>query len=101
MLYRIDEIQLKKPTIWDKKWRLIMFDIPHNKKASRDALRAKLRQLDFYPLQKSVFVTPYPCEDEIDFIGSVFGVRSHILILSLPTFSEDGTWQNYFNLKKL
>ena len=69
--YQIDEIKIKKPARWDGQWRLIMFDIPHYKRIARDAFRTKLKNLEFYPIQKSVFITPYPCENEIDFIASI------------------------------
>lgn len=34
-----------------------------------------------YPIQKSVFVFPYPCKDEIDFVGEIFNVRKNIIYI--------------------
>ena len=96
--YKLDDLQLKKPNIWDKKWRLVMFDIPHEKKRARDALREKLRDLKFYQLQKSVFITPYPCENEIDFMGQVFEIRDHILILYIEHFEGEKKLRHHFKL---
>ncbi len=50
---------------WDKKWRLILFDIPSNMEKQRQAFRRKLKYIGCYMIQKSVFVFPYPCEKEI------------------------------------
>lgn len=96
--YHMDTIALQKPEIWDKEWRLIMFDIPHTQKQARDAFRGKLRDLKFHQLQKSVFITPYPCEDEIDFIGQIFEVRRHVLILYTKHFEGEEKLQHKFGL---
>ncbi len=97
--YQSDELTLKKQKHWDGKWRLVLFDIPHGVKKARDAFRQKLRGMDFYPLQKSVFITPYPCEDEIDFLGSLLNVRSHVLILYVSTFEGEEKLKHHFHLQ--
>jgi len=43
---------------WDGKWRLVSFDVPGNYSVQRDQLRALLKEFDFYPLQKSVWICP-------------------------------------------
>lgn len=75
-----------------------MFDIPHNHRTARDALRKKLLDLKFYPLQKSVFITPYPCEDEVDFIASIFDIRKYILILYVVYFEGEEKLKHHFNI---
>lgn len=96
--YKVDEIKLQIPKRWDGKWRLVMFDVPHESKAARDALRRKLLDLKFYPLQKSVFITPYPCEDEIEFISAVFNVRPHVLILYVSRFEGEEKLKYHFGI---
>jgi CRISPR-associated endonuclease Cas2 len=96
--YKIDELKLNDK-IWDKKWRLVIFDIPENKKRAREALRKKIREMNFYPLQKSVFLTPYPCEDELDFICSIFELnRNNILLLEISNFEGEEKLRNFFKL---
>lgn len=51
--------------VWDRKWRIIMFDIPTIMEKERQRFRQRMRTLDCYMLHKSVFVFPYPCEEEI------------------------------------
>ena len=66
---QLEDMRTEKPDIWDKKWRIIIFDIPEKyKRRARDALREKLQKMKFYPLQKSVWVCPYSCEKEIQFL---------------------------------
>ncbi|MFH1838265.1 MAG: hypothetical protein ABH808_02080 [Candidatus Kuenenbacteria bacterium] len=43
----------------DKKYQMIIFDIPEKKKYLRDLLRKKLLQLEYRLFQRSVWVCPY------------------------------------------
>ncbi len=45
---------------WDKKIRLVFFDIPETKKIWRQWLRAELLSLKFYKIQESVYAGKYP-----------------------------------------
>lgn len=76
--YRLDELTLKKPKKWDGLYRVIIFDIPESKKGVREIFRKKLKDLEFYQLQKSVFVTQYECRDEIDFLKNVYEIESYV-----------------------
>jgi len=44
---------------WDRKWRLVIFDIAEVSRKTRDLLRFKLKELGFGMLQESVWITPY------------------------------------------
>ena len=98
LIYNLDSMELKKPARWDRKWRIIIFDIPEDMKRAREAIRKKLKDLNFYPLQKSVFITPYSCEDEIDFIASIFNIRKYILILYVSHFEGEEKFKHYFKI---
>jgi len=53
--------------VWDKKWRIILFDIPTLMDKQRHVFRSRLKNIGAYMFQKSVFVFPYPCEEEIGY----------------------------------
>lgn len=76
--FKLNEMKIKKPTYWDKKWRVVVFDIPERSRVARDTLRTYLRQLGFYQLQRSVFVIPYECKDELEFLVELYGIRKHV-----------------------
>jgi len=78
---QIDSLKIKKPKKWDRKWRMVIFDISQLKKIYREALRGKLKELGFYPFQKSVWVYPYPCQDEIALLRDFFGLTYKELCL--------------------
>jgi len=50
---------------WDKKWRVVIFDIPRELNRERNRFRYRLKTIGFYMMQESVFVFPYPCETEL------------------------------------
>lgn len=60
--YSLDNIEIQAPKVWDRKWRIVIFDIPDDKKVARNILRDKLRQIGFILLQESVFVFPFECK---------------------------------------
>ncbi len=96
--YNLENIKLDTKKTWDGKWRMIIFDIPEHKKNGRNALRQKLSQLQFYPIQKSVFITPYNCEKEIEFICATFEVRKYVLLFIVSSFEGEEKIKHYFNL---
>ncbi|OGH09017.1 MAG: CRISPR-associated endonuclease Cas2 [Candidatus Levybacteria bacterium RBG_16_35_6] len=78
LTYKIDELKLKEQTKWDKMWRVIIFDIPEKNRSARDVFREKLKDLNFYQLQKSVFVTRLECREEIDFLKNNLGIAQYV-----------------------
>lgn len=90
-LYKAEAKSYKiiNPRIWDKKWRVIIFDIPHKHRIKREALRGKLKELGFAQLQKSVWVHPYECEAEIKILKDFFGLSDKDLQILLVEKIED------------
>lgn len=70
--HRLDTLSLKRAKRWDGRWRVVTFDIPEERKAAREALRAKLRHLEFYQLQRSVFITPHDCREVVAFLKEFY-----------------------------
>ena len=98
--FHIHHIQITKPKKWDGKWHAVFFDIPEGWKAARESLRHKLYELDFYHWQKSVFVHPYPCRAEIDFIAAFFNVRLFVRYATLSEVSHEAELLRHFELSK-
>jgi len=84
---------------WDGKWRLVVFDIPEKIRGGRRALREKIRGLGFYELQKSVWIFPYECKDEIDFIIEFFNLRKYVRFCVLESIDNDLHLKKMFSLK--
>ena len=73
-----DNIKLPSYKKWDKKWRLVIFDIPDDKKDKRDILRNKLDSLGFIKLQESVYVHPFDCLKEISLIKNIYNIYPYV-----------------------
>lgn len=96
---RIDSLTVSKPSKWDKKWRLVLFDIPENSRKSRSNLSQKLRRMNFYQLQKSVWAYPYPCHKEIRLIKEVYQIPDDYVILAdIAKIDQEAKLKKHFAL---
>lgn len=97
MIY-LDDVAVKKPPVWDRKWYVIMYDIPVRFSKAREGIRLKIKELGFYQLQKSVWVYPYSCEQEILFIADFFGVRKFVEVVVAESILHEKLILTHFNL---
>lgn len=98
--YKFEEMKILRPKKWDGRWRIIIFDIPEKFKKARNALTRKIKDMEIYPLQKSVFVCPFncKCKDEIDFIGEFFNIRRFICYIEADVIENDERLKRFYNL---
>lgn len=89
---------IKRPKKWDGKWRIIIFDVPEKKKAAREALRNKLRELGFQQLQKSCFVHPFECRREVDVISAFLNIVPHITYIIADSFEGEKATRALFKI---
>lgn len=82
--FQINNLQIKKPKSWDRKWRIVVFDVIDRQRIKREVLRGFLKRLGFYKLQDSVWVHPFDCKDEIVLLRDFFGftVREVQLVIA-------------------
>jgi DNA-binding transcriptional regulator PaaX len=97
LTYDFDTMVIKNKD-WDGKWRFVVFDIPEKFRSGRDALRNKIRNLGFYELQKSVFIFPYECENEIAFVIEFFGITKYVRYGSMDMIDNDIYLKKHFKL---
>ena len=96
---QLQKLEITKPPHWDKKWRIVIFDIPDkSSKQARDVLRAKLKRWEFYPLQKSVWVCPWPCENEVQLVAELYGVAPYVSVIVAEKIIGDALLQKHFGL---
>lgn len=98
LTYKFDEMKLLRPKKWDGYWRVIIFDIPEKYKRGRDALTRKLKEMKLYPFQKSVFICPFECRDEIDFIGEIFNIRKFIRYFVAKEIDDEEYLKKFYDL---
>ena len=94
---KLDNIKNKKVK-WDKKWRMVAFDVPEKYKLGRDALRRKLKKIGFCELQKSVLVTPYECKKEISELVKFFKMEKYVRFGILEYVDNEAKLGKFFKL---
>jgi len=93
------KLKPKKSNRWDKKWRILIFDIPERFRKQRDHVRSTLRTLGFYRLQDSVWVYPYDCEDLITLLKVDFKIGKNLLYIVADAVEYDKPLRIHFNLE--
>ena len=97
LTYRYASMKIQKKK-WDSNWRFVCFDIPEKLRKSRDVLRIKLKQLGFHELQKSIFVLPYKCEDEINFVIEYLNLRTYVRYGMFHSIDNELHLKKIFNI---
>ncbi len=95
-----DNLMLPRPKKWDKKWHLVIFDIPEKKKRERRAFSLKLKNMGLYPLQESAFIYPYDCQNEVDFVCEFLSISRYVNYCTIENIDKkEGELRRIFNLK--
>ena len=91
--------RLPTPEKWDGKWRMVVFDIPEEAKGKRNLLRGLLKKNNFYQLQASVYINPYPLHREAVQYLQQSGLISYIRIIKVEEMDNDKDLRKRFKLK--
>lgn len=95
-----NSIRFKKPRRWDGKWRIVLFDIPEKDRTFRDILREHLKALEFFKLQQSVFISPYPFEKPILELTALYEAEPYIRVISAYKIDNESKIKKHFFGKK-
>jgi len=98
LVYKIDNLKLQRQESWDGYWRILIFDVPEKFKRARNLLSRKLKEIGMYQLQKSVYVYPFECKDELDFIIEYFGLRPYVRFGLLKEIDNELHLRKIFDL---
>jgi len=96
--WQFADFKFKKPKKWDKKWRVIIFDIPEKKRKARDDLTILFRQAGIRRLQNSVWIYPYDCENIITLLKTDFRIGKHLLYMIVDELENDKYLREEFGL---
>ena len=88
----------KKPRRWDKKWRMLIFDIPENRRRVRSQIRASLVHMGFYRLQDSVWVYPHDAESLVTLLKADFKIGKDVLYVVADAIEYDLPLRKHFGL---
>ena len=94
----LHDFRLRKPKRCDRKWRVLIFDIPERRKSLRFKLRYTLKAIGFVRLQDSVWVYPYDCEDLITLLKADFKIGKDLLYLIVDSIENDIHLKSHFGV---
>ncbi len=100
LTFKSSTLTIPVPKEWDGFWHGVFYDIPEKHKLKRHAFRDKMSDLELFPLQKSVFVHPFPCRDQIDFLVESLELRKYVRYGILTGITNEEELLLCFNLKK-
>ncbi|MDO8594876.1 MAG: hypothetical protein Q7R93_05205 [bacterium] len=99
LTYDLYRMKIKVPAVWDRQWRLISFDVPVGKKQLRDSLREHLLKLGFYEFQQSVFIHPFNCADEIEYLTELYDARKYVRFFLVSKADNELHLKKFFGLE--
>ena len=92
-------LELKqKEKKWNKKWFMVFFDVPEIQRNKRDYLRKFLNKIGFYRYQKSVYIFPYECEEEINLIKKIVEGAKYMKYIIAEKIEDEGAIKTFFKL---
>ena len=94
---QLEEIQIEK-TPWDGIWHVVCYDIPNTLAKERNTLRRQFKGWGFYMLQKSMWVYPYKCKEEVALVAKEHGVAQYIYYLNTDDLPIAEKLKRYFKL---
>ena len=84
---------------WDKRWRMVIYDIKEERKVTRMKLQEYLSGFGFYKLQQSVWIYPYDSEALLVLLKADFKIGQEVLYLVVEKIENDRRLKDHFGLK--
>jgi len=91
-------LRIKKRKRWDKRYRVVIFDVPEHRRAIRNSLRNTMRSAGFLQLQQSVWVYPHDCEDLIALLKADLHIGKDVLYLIVEKIERDAWIKKHFGI---
>lgn len=98
LTYNLWNMKINNSGKWDGNWRVVLFDIPEYMKKVRDSMRLHLKNLGFFEFQKSVFVCPFLCSDEIEYIVEFYNIQKYVRLITAHEIDNELHLKKHFNL---
>ena len=84
---------------WDRKWRVVSFDIPEKVRRSRLKLRITLKEIGFIKLQNSLWVYPYDCKWFIHLLKNDFKIGKDVIYMTVDEIEHSQVLKKHFKLR--
>lgn len=94
-----ENLRAEPQAIWDKRWRIILYDIPEHHKSARNAFARRLRLFGCFQLQKSTWITPFPCRDGITTLAAQYDVDKNVTYFEAINLDNEKILKKRFQKK--
>ncbi len=95
---QLEQMIENKPPKWDGYWRLIIYDIGKIRKCNQEIFRYALKRLKCLRLQDSVYLYPYPCFKEIEYLRQYYGIGEEVQVLTVLGIENEAAYKKYFQI---
>lgn len=96
--YRL-QVRSNERKRWDKKWRIVIFDIQERKRFARDGIRSDMESFGFVKLQASVWVYPFECEEVVALLRAQYKLGQELVYIVAGDIENDEWLQQEFGLQ--
>ena len=83
---------------WDGMWYIVFFDVPEIQKAKRNGLRKFLKFIGFVPYQKSVYIYPFECREEVKLIRKIVESGKYLKYIIAEQIEDEVRFRSYFKI---
>ena len=92
LTYHTRYTKLRPTGPWDRKWRIVLYDIPEDEREARDAFREHLTELGLRKLQNSASIHPFDCKSEIDFFVELLDIKKYVRFIVADSIDDHVYW---------
>lgn len=85
----LDNDKAVMSTSWDGFWRIILLDLPENRKSERESLRYLLKKAGFVCLKNSAWISPLPYEHLFTNIKKDLNLTTELMIIVTQNIDDE------------
>src|SRR3989344_350068 len=78
-----ETLSIQRDKQWDGKFWQVAADIPTKYKLGADAFRDKLKLMNFYSLQRTLWFYPFNPRIEIEFVARTYGIDPFVTVMKI------------------
>jgi hypothetical protein len=88
--FKWQTLYVKKPASWNGRWWMVLADIPSDEyRIQANYFHQKLIQMEFYPMQRTVWVYPFDPREEINFVSTHFLLANFVTAVEVTQMDPE------------
>ncbi len=80
---RAEVKSISRPERWNGLWWLVASDVPVKSRVAADMFRLKLRELQFYPLQRTLWLYPFDPRAELEYVVNKYHIGQFVTVMEV------------------